>query len=150
MENITVTSNEIVAFMTGKLGFDACYDFTRLTTIHAAYFEIVRMRAAFKPEDIEGEHTKFGIPFKDEVIKALKPYMYSKKKLDDLHKIISHTAAEEIENRSTFQFSKAANMYSICLDPIKIIMDLKKLSKISEWTVTGISSDTIKWKIVGE
>ena len=173
VEQYAITSANVTDYLENELGCKILTDYTRWTGPDATV-SYVRMRAVFRPEDIEAKETltdyasKFlaeqnaDIKFKDTFVDAIKPFMYPTNTREILmnpnntesliQRGILGDRAREILKYYKFDFSRRYNLWTVYLRPERIIFDMLKnpeTDKIdgvaSIVRVTGTTSDTIQW-----
>lgn len=174
-DRYVITASQVVKYLQDQLGFNIGYDFTRWVGISADQ-SYVRMRVVFNPKDIVADSNSSdyvdrilaakgaGLQFKDTVIEALKPYMfpdnigYVQQTQEDYERMYSLGIAgdrmEELARFSKLTYNPQAKLFRLYLRPERIIYDMlsdpstdKVDGNMSILTVSGTTSDTIRWEV---
>ena len=176
VDQYLITSAMVTDYLTNELGFRPMVDYTRWTGPDATV-SYVRMRAVFRPEDIEAKDSatdyasrflaenNADVKFRDTIINTLTPFMYP----TNIREILSNPAntdhlvkrgiagdrAREILRFAKFDYSRKENLWLLYLRPERIIFDMLKdatTDKIdgeaSIVRVAGTTSDTIQWLVI--
>ena len=149
VDHYTITSSQVTQYLQDQLGFQVAAEYTRWTGV-SPMFSYVRMRVVIRAQDIEAGADKAtnwtekvlrdnaaGTQFQDNVIAALKPYMYPEGvagfNLEDQNIIqkmyqygIYGEKLEELVRASRLRKEPEHNVYLLYLRADEIIKDMLK------------------------